>query len=1244
MLKRVYLFSLVLLGSLMTAWADASTVTVKDQPTVNGETVKYADGSKTVAYTSANNAIWYLGDVDIAKLKSIEVKGLALVSGTIGDVETMAELKIAYMPIGSETTVDADYMTTNSSTIRGASRLLAKIVANTVPTTIADGKNATNYAGANFLIKSTVTQTGTYDGTVTMGECTGISKTSESVHLFVYGTADKRRMAVDQIVINTKMENPVYNKTLDKHYTDLNAAFGELTDADTEIEISDDVTLTGRLTWNKAHTLTITPKANITINGHRNAMWFLANVNNAVMNIGCSDYTITLEGPGQAMEYDVAKYENNATIALTNVAFKNFNLNSKGHLIGSNANEGQIILDKVTFSNCKNPANAFINKLRVTDDRLVLKGYLNIDSDCEGTAIYAASETKTDGIKGRIKINDDNFTASNIITINWAGDKAEGAVVVIGTKAANASKFTLTDGDWALTRKSNGDLYMTTPKVKIGSKGYADIAMALSAAADEDVITLLADQEISSRVNVQNKAITIDGDSKYTIKRATGYTNGLLFLTVKPGTSEKNATLTLKDVTIDGQSLETSAAVVEASNNGTTILDNVTIQNITTTADAVIVNKNGGKLTLKGNITVPSIFVGKGLTINANDAIVSATTTLVVEDGYAYGLIVVGGSADKFTCSTFRLSQQQDGVYVMPLSVAGSYTHPTLLHTASDITAVKDRLTTDALAAAAYTHLKDAGVGASYTASPVEYLKRMDANNWSGTYSDYNNFSQAANDAKAAYQLALRYQLGGETNCATAAVNILNSWATTNKGFLRLTGYNNNIPDPNEYLMTIQAYQFANAAELLRDYNGWQAADFQKFQNWIRQTFADVAILFLENHHKGSNALHYWLNWDLAALNAMLSVGIFCDDKALVDYALNYVGNGAGNGNKANATVATHNDPDSEETLAQCQESGRDQGHATLNVSLLGVLCQTAQNIGTDLFTPYKALEMAEYVGKYNLKDASDKFIYTSADVPFTTYDNGDVSHTAISADARGTVRPCWELFYAYAKKNNKDAAYTTAWVNYMRTKNAWGEGEGTSTDELGFGTLMFGIVDQMTLNITEAGAATLVLPFGAALPAGVKAYTLNYTAGNDKVKATEVTAITANQPVLINAAAGNYTFTSNGTTNTDSPVYGALTGVYATKVVPTGSYILTLKDGVTAFRKADGSTNTVAANHAYLTADGAGASILDIDFGNTTGISTTLVNSEKRIVNSVYDLQGRKVAQPTKGLYIVNGKKVIIK
>ena len=37
--------------------------------------------------------------------------------------------------------------------------------------------------------------------------------------------------------------------------------------------------------------------------------------------------------------------------------------------------------------------------------------------------------------------------------------------------------------------------------------------------------------------------------------------------------------------------------------------------------------------------------------------------------------------------------------------------------------------------------------------------------------------------------------------------------------------------------------------------------------------------------------------------------------------------------------------------LGQCQESGRDQGHATLCVSLLGAFCQMAKNVGEDLFS-----------------------------------------------------------------------------------------------------------------------------------------------------------------------------------------------------------------------------------------------------------------------------------------------------
>ena len=60
----------------------------------------------------------------------------------------------------------------------------------------------------------------------------------------------------------------------------------------------------------------------------------------------------------------------------------------------------------------------------------------------------------------------------------------------------------------------------------------------------------------------------------------------------------------------------------------------------------------------------------------------------------------------------------------------------------------------------------------------------------------------------------------------------------------------------------------------------------------------------------------------------------------------------------------------------------------------------------------------------------------------------------------------------------------------------------------------------------------------------------------------------------------------------------------------------------------------TVTAAHEYLG--------FDID-GETTAINN-LTPSLSKGEGEYYDLQGRKVAQPTKGLYIVNGKKVIVK
>jgi hypothetical protein len=76
-------------------------------------------------------------------------------------------------------------------------------------------------------------------------------------------------------------------------------------------------------------------------------------------------------------------------------------------------------------------------------------------------------------------------------------------------------------------------------------------------------------------------------------------------------------------------------------------------------------------------------------------------------------------------------------------------------------------------------------------------------------------------------------------------------------------------------------------------------------------------------------------------------------------------------------------------------------------------------------------------------------------------------------------------------------------------------------------------------------------------------------------------------------------------------------------------------------------ATGTIPVGKVYLEVDDTSAARVLMIGGDTTGIET--VNSEERIVNSGgdawYDLQGRRIDKPTKkGLYILNGKKTVIK
>ena len=91
------------------------------------------------------------------------------------------------------------------------------------------------------------------------------------------------------------------------------------------------------------------------------------------------------------------------------------------------------------------------------------------------------------------------------------------------------------------------------------------------------------------------------------------------------------------------------------------------------------------------------------------------------------------------------------------------------------------------------------------------------------------------------------------------------------------------------------------------------------------------------------------------------------------------------------------------------------------------------------------------------------------------------------------------------------------------------------------------------------------------------------------------------------------------------------------------GIYALAEKNSTVGFYKV-AETVTIPAGKCYLNTNTGAPDYLAFYFnGETTGIND--VRSKMADVRGeVYDLQGRRVAQPSKGLYIVNGKKIVIK
>ena len=93
--------------------------------------------------------------------------------------------------------------------------------------------------------------------------------------------------------------------------------------------------------------------------------------------------------------------------------------------------------------------------------------------------------------------------------------------------------------------------------------------------------------------------------------------------------------------------------------------------------------------------------------------------------------------------------------------------------------------------------------------------------------------------------------------------------------------------------------------------------------------------------------------------------------------------------------------------------------------------------------------------------------------------------------------------------------------------------------------------------------------------------------------------------------------------------------------------YVLVNNGGTPEFQSLEDNGATIPGGKAYLSVPGAARSLqIVIDDGQTTGISDAshLTDNGNMRNDNFFNLNGQRVAQPTKGLYIKNGKKVVMK
>ncbi|MDD5781135.1 MAG: hypothetical protein PUD40_08825 [Bacteroidales bacterium] len=189
-----------------------------------------------------------------------------------------------------------------------------------------------------------------------------------------------------------------------------------------------------------------------------------------------------------------------------------------------------------------------------------------------------------------------------------------------------------------------------------------------------------------------------------------------------------------------------------------------------------------------------------------------------------------------------------------------------------------------------------------------------------------------------------------------------------------------------------------------------------------------------------------------------------------------------------------------------------------------------------------------------------------------------------------------------------------------------------------------------LPLNTVEGKSyATTYLPFDVTLPDNVKAYIVTEAEGG-KATVSEVTDIPANQGVVLvsETAASKATLTlGTASANCTSNILSGTNPRKPIEEIEKSDYYI-FGNGGNGVGFYHPNSTTLKENRAYLpasvvTVSGGGVNGFKLDFGGVnTGIEAAIQADEANA--TYYDLSGRRVIRPAKGIYVKNGRKVYVK